>query len=466
MAHNSRSSNDRAGKSTKDTPTTGGYDAEFHPPLDTKYICPVCLAALRGPLQTKCGHRFCKMCMQRIIGNRPHAKCPVDKSWLDVKKDIFEDVAVEREILSMTVVCSNAGSGCEWRGDLRHLQTHCNTCPCTKLVCPNGCEEQYLRGKSEEHLRDCPLQVLDCSHCGETIIRKDASRHQLLACPKYPIQCEECGQEGIVREEMSKHTDVNDGDCPSTLVQCDYRELGCQCQVKRSELSSHYQEATNDHMQILLTNVITQKALLQTQSASLEERNQNCSQLISAMEEMKKCLKEKDELVNQQVERISHLENTNYNGCLHWKIDLNSYARSNNTSTRILSPAFYTSRPGYKLSACLELDGHVTGNTSYTSLFIVLQQGDFDDRLPFPFSTKCNVTLFDQSERNGRRNSSDFATTITCGNMSRARSGEVRDQFRGRLKLMQTDALSQGRFCKDGVLFMRIDVDLSPTLHY
>ena len=53
---------------TSSTEVTGGYDAEFEPALDPKYICPVCLAALRSPLQTKCGHRFCKMCMQKIIG--------------------------------------------------------------------------------------------------------------------------------------------------------------------------------------------------------------------------------------------------------------------------------------------------------------------------------------------------------------------------------------------------------------
>ncbi|XP_022093531.1 TNF receptor-associated factor 6-like isoform X2 [Acanthaster planci] len=464
MARNSRPSSDRACQSTQDVHPTGGYDAEFDPPLDAKYLCPVCLAALRGPLQTKCGHRFCKMCLQRIIGTRPHVKCPVDKSWLDVKSDIFEDVAVEREILSSTVLCSNSGSGCNWRGDLRHLQVHCDACPCAKLVCPNGCEEQYLRGKSEDHLRDCPLQVLNCSHCGETIIRKDEPRHQLLVCPKYPVQCDECGHAGIIREEMPKHTDVKEGNCPSTLVPCDYQEAGCKCQIKRSELPDHYQQATTDHMRLLRMEVTAQKALLQTQSALLMECNTKCSQLISEIEAMKKCFDEKDKLVNQQVERISHLENTNYNGRLYWKIDLNSYTGSNNSSARILSPPFYTSRPGYKLRACLELDGHVTGSTSYTSLFVVLQQGDFDDCLHFPFSTTCGVTLFDQCQN--ARGNSNFTSTISCGNMPRAWPGEGRDPFRGRLKLMETDALIQGRFCRDGTLFMRIDVDVSPSLHH
>ena len=42
-----------------------GYDASFVHELDPKYTCPVCLLVLRDPVQTKCGHRFCKLCLKR-----------------------------------------------------------------------------------------------------------------------------------------------------------------------------------------------------------------------------------------------------------------------------------------------------------------------------------------------------------------------------------------------------------------
>ena len=45
-----------------------GYEARFESPLDKKYVCPVCLSALRDPLQTKCGHRFCATCLSRASG--------------------------------------------------------------------------------------------------------------------------------------------------------------------------------------------------------------------------------------------------------------------------------------------------------------------------------------------------------------------------------------------------------------
>ena len=48
--------------------TMQGYDAVFDPELDDKYKCPVCLTALRDPVQTKCGHRFCRICLKHSRG--------------------------------------------------------------------------------------------------------------------------------------------------------------------------------------------------------------------------------------------------------------------------------------------------------------------------------------------------------------------------------------------------------------
>ena len=44
-----------------------GYDAQFCPELEKKYQCPVCLGGLREPVQTRCGHRFCKNCLTKTF---------------------------------------------------------------------------------------------------------------------------------------------------------------------------------------------------------------------------------------------------------------------------------------------------------------------------------------------------------------------------------------------------------------
>ena len=46
---------------------TQGYEALFHPEIDKKYMCPVCLGAMRDAMQTSCGHRFCRSCVLRLV---------------------------------------------------------------------------------------------------------------------------------------------------------------------------------------------------------------------------------------------------------------------------------------------------------------------------------------------------------------------------------------------------------------
>ena len=44
-----------------------GFDFEFVPPLDPQYECPICTLILRNPTQTRCGHRFCQVCIKKWI---------------------------------------------------------------------------------------------------------------------------------------------------------------------------------------------------------------------------------------------------------------------------------------------------------------------------------------------------------------------------------------------------------------
>lgn len=43
----------------------GGYDENFMNPVDDDLQCSICFLPLREPVLTRCGHRFCKECLEQ-----------------------------------------------------------------------------------------------------------------------------------------------------------------------------------------------------------------------------------------------------------------------------------------------------------------------------------------------------------------------------------------------------------------
>ena len=41
-----------------------GYDEDFVNPVEDEVLCLICHLPLKEPVQTRCGHRFCKECLE------------------------------------------------------------------------------------------------------------------------------------------------------------------------------------------------------------------------------------------------------------------------------------------------------------------------------------------------------------------------------------------------------------------
>jgi len=97
-----------------------GYDAKFKHPLLKRHECPICLYAMKVPVQTECGHLFCKECLEPVLKRR-RPICPLDQE--DITADnVFPDNACRREINQLEVYCNFKAGNCPWVGHLRELE--------------------------------------------------------------------------------------------------------------------------------------------------------------------------------------------------------------------------------------------------------------------------------------------------------------------------------------------------------
>uniref|UniRef100_A0A4W5L7B9 TNF receptor-associated factor n=1 Tax=Hucho hucho TaxID=62062 RepID=A0A4W5L7B9_9TELE len=110
----------------------------------------------------------------------------------------------------------------------------------------------------------------------------------------------------------------------------------------------------------------------------------------------------KDLTVAEMEGRLREISATTFDGVFIWRISDFTKKRQDAIAGRapaMFSPAFYTSKYGYKMCLRIYLNGDGTGRGSHLSLFFVVMRGLSDALLKWPFNQKVTLMLLDQSNR-------------------------------------------------------------------
>ncbi|XP_075903184.1 TNF receptor-associated factor 2 isoform X2 [Nelusetta ayraudi] len=100
--------------------------------------------------------------------------------------------------------------------------------------------------------------------------------------------------------------------------------------------------------------------------------------------------------------KMREMSAATYDGIFVWKISDFTKKRQDAIAGRapaMFSPAFYTSKYGYKMCLRIYLNGDGTGRGSHLSLFFVVMRGHSDALLKWPFNQKVTLMLLDQNNR-------------------------------------------------------------------
>uniref|UniRef100_A0A1A8EDR1 TNF receptor-associated factor n=1 Tax=Nothobranchius kadleci TaxID=1051664 RepID=A0A1A8EDR1_NOTKA len=480
-----------------------GYDVEFDPPLESKYECPICLMALRNAIQTRCGHRFCKSCIEKSIRDTGQ-RCPVDNEMLS-EDQLFPDNFAKREILSLTVRCPN--SDCAEKMELRHLENHLAQCQFTTVPCPQ-CLQAVRKSYLEEHKAvECQKRLVSCPDCVTHFFWDEKELHE-QQCLFASVTCQYCELD-LIRDHMESHCDT---DCPKAPIACNFSIFGCEERMQRHDLAQHMQEFTQMHMRYmaeylrsLSLNGTTPKPLRMlgpsvssedpgpaalvsacggvrpTASCSISSASCQPSEEMQRLREMDGRLVKQDHQLRELIilketqagqlaelrRRVSVLEDTvreleaqQCHGIFVWRLrGFSGLLRNQEAGLTVVehSPGFYTSHPGYKLCLRLHLQSPTAPRCSnYISLFVHTMQGTFDGQLTWPFQGTIRLAILDQGPE-GQHHMEVMETKPDLLAFQKPTIPRNPKGF-GYVTFMHLQQLSQRVYVKDDTLLIRCEV--------
>lgn len=477
-----------------------GYDVEFDPPLESKYECPICLMGLRNAVQTPCGHRFCKSCIEKSIRDTGQ-KCPVDNELLS-EDQLFPDNFAKREILSLTVRCPN--SGCTAKMELRHLESHLSRCEFSTVPCPH-CLHPVRKTEVEQHSsQDCPRRPVSCTECVTYYIYEERELHE-QQCPFASVTCQYCELD-LLRDQIAAHCDT---DCPKAPIACNFSVFGCRERMLRHDLAQHMQEFTQMHMRFLAeflkglnlngTAPPAPRMHCSSSSASADEpgpltlagpRAISCSgngapcqpseemqrlreidgRLVKQDHQLRELIILKETQAGQLAElrrRVCVLEDTvkeleaqQCHGVFIWRLrPFLSLLKTQEAGQPVVehSPGFYTGRPGYKLCLRLHLQTpNAPRCSNYLSLFVHTMQGAFDGQLSWPFQGTIRLAVLDQGPE-GQHHMEVMETKPDLQAFQKPNIHRNPKGF-GYVTFMHLQQLHQRNYIKDDTLLIRCEV--------
>ena len=224
-----------------------GYEYEFVDQVPEDYFCKLCKHVAREPtLLSCCGECFCKVCVDEIIHDtKPCPNC----SKTDFTS--FLQPKYQFKILALEVHCTMKDRGCEWTGQLQHLDAHLDVttgdCEYVDVECPKKCVQKVQKLNVDTHLaNECPNRDYRCPHCNFANKYHVVSDH-FDVCPYYPLACpNRCGVT-FERDDLPDHMKM----CRLEEVQCVFGNAGCQAKFIRENEDEHMDRNTQKHLALM-----------------------------------------------------------------------------------------------------------------------------------------------------------------------------------------------------------------------
>ena len=185
----------------------------------------------------------------------------------------------------------------------------------------------------------------------------------------------------------------------------------------------------------------------------LGETEETVESLKKQLETLKNEVKEKTVMVKS--------ESPDYPLMFIWKIDnfskLMREAKGGVNERQTCAP-FYTENYGYKFEISIYPNGSDDVRGTSLSVFFIIQKGEYDALLPWPFKRKVKFTLLDQQENLEERENHSVKITPINDLQLFGRPDEKRKRGFGRPRFISHEKLETGYYVVDDTLFLQCEV--------
>ncbi|XP_067868936.1 TNF receptor-associated factor 2 [Heterodontus francisci] len=318
-----------------------------------------------------------------------------------------------KEIKAHDEICSKFPLTCEWCAKKKipreKYADHIRTCGKVKLLCRFnviGCEMAAEKEKLVEHENLCVVEHLQMMLQHVMGIRTPV---ESLQPPNLQLANVKVNQLFTsireIEETLGPFRSVSLRQQGSSSPS----DLGKLLQLEKLEdvqkrcVDLKHKAETFENIVCVLNREVERTSVSMT---AYEQQHKLDQEKIEALQikvrQMERATALKDLAIAELELKLQALEYSTDNGIFIWKISDFNRRRQEAKSQRspaIFSPAFYTSKYGYKMCLRVYLNGDGVGRGTHMSLFFVVMKGNYDGLLRWPFKQKVTLMLMDQTNR-------------------------------------------------------------------
>ena len=380
-----------------------GYECEFVDQVLEDYFCKQCKHVAREPNITSCCTEvLCKACFDVIIEDKQ--PCPSCEST-DISS-LGPHKKYQPKILALKVYCSLKDRGCEWIGQLQHLDAHLDLttgdCVYVDVDCPSKCNQKVQKRNVDTHLANhCRNRDYICPHCSFKATFREVSEH-FEVCRYYPLVCpNRCGA-SFERDDLEYHLSI----CGSQKIQCEYSYAGCEAEFPRDQEKEHMEQNVQAHLALVAAASlkITQEKeqefeqKLQKQQQILLEQHQKSLEdshgvLVKQLSEQKEDFHKRQAILEEKLEEKDKLIKS-----IPYHITILSFHENKVKNARIDGPRMYTHPKGYRYQITIRPNGsrNTSGFGTHVSVKVIPVAGEYDNTLIFPARFTITLELLNQ----------------------------------------------------------------------